>query len=58
VIAKDFEPATWQAFRRLVLDRAEASAVAAELALSLNAVYLARYRVLRRLREEIRGLTD
>jgi RNA polymerase sigma-70 factor, ECF subfamily len=57
-IEKDFEPATWQAFRRLVLDGVAAGAVAAELAMSLNAVYLARYRVLRRLREEMHGLID
>ena len=57
-IEKDFEPATWQAFHRVVLDGDAAGAVAAELGISLNAVYLARYRVLRRLREEIKGLTD
>jgi len=58
VIEKDFEAATWQAFRRLVLDGAAAQTVAAEVGISLNAVYLARHRVLRRLREEMRGLTD
>jgi RNA polymerase sigma-70 factor (ECF subfamily) len=58
LIEADFEPATWQAFRRLALDGAPAAEVAAELGISLNAVYLARYRVLRRLREEMRGLTD
>jgi RNA polymerase sigma factor (sigma-70 family) len=57
-IAHDFEPTTWQAFCRLVLDRADGSAVADELGISINAVYLARHRVLRRLRQEIRGLTD
>jgi RNA polymerase sigma-70 factor (ECF subfamily) len=58
LIEPDFEAATWQAFRRLALDGAPAAEVATELGLSLNAVYLARYRVLRRLREEMRGLTD
>jgi RNA polymerase sigma-70 factor (ECF subfamily) len=58
MIEKDFETATWQAFRRVVLEGASPTEVAAELGISLNAVYLARHRVLRRLREEIRGLTD
>ena len=58
LIEPEFEATTWQAFRRVALDGAEPAAVAAELGISLNAVYLAKYRVLRRLREEIRGLTD
>jgi RNA polymerase sigma-70 factor (ECF subfamily) len=57
-IAADFEPQTWQAFRRVALEGADAATVAAELGLTLNAVYLARYRVLHRLRDEVRGLTD
>jgi RNA polymerase sigma-70 factor (ECF subfamily) len=52
----DFEPATWQAFRRVVLDGARAADAAAELGVSVNAVLLARSRVLRRLREMARGL--
>jgi RNA polymerase sigma-70 factor (ECF subfamily) len=58
LIEGEFEPTTWQAFRRLALDGAPATAVAAELDLSLNAVYLAKYRVLKRLQQEIGGLTD
>jgi RNA polymerase sigma-70 factor (ECF subfamily) len=54
----DFEATTWQAFRRVALDGAEPPAVAAELGISVNAVYLAKYRVLRRLRQELQGLTD
>ena len=57
-IARDFEPTTWQAFRRLVFDRADAATVADELAITLNAVLPRRHRILRRLRQEIRGLTD
>jgi RNA polymerase sigma-70 factor (ECF subfamily) len=53
-----FEATTWQAFRRVALDGADPAAVAAELGLSLNAVYLAKYRVLRHLRQESQGLTD
>jgi RNA polymerase sigma-70 factor (ECF subfamily) len=58
LIEREFEPATWRAFQRLALDDAPATAVAAELGLSLNAVYLAKFRVLKRLQQEIKGLTD
>jgi RNA polymerase sigma-70 factor (ECF subfamily) len=55
-IEPEFRPATWQAFRRHVLDGVDAEAVAVELGLSANAVYIAKSRVLRRLREEAEGL--
>jgi len=55
-IERDFQPATWRAFRRVVLDGAEAEAVAAELGMALNTVYAAKSRVLRRLRDEMAGL--
>lgn len=51
-------PNTWQAFRRVVLEGQKPGAVAAELGISVNAVLLAKSRVLRRLRQEMRGLTD
>jgi RNA polymerase sigma-70 factor (ECF subfamily) len=54
----DFAPATWAAFRRQVIDGCAPADVAAELGLSLNAVILAKSRVLKRLREELRGLVD
>lgn len=54
----DFAPATWAAFRRQVIDGQNPVAVAAELGLSLNAVILAKSRVLKRLREELRGLIE
>lgn len=52
----DFAPTTWAAFRRQVVDGRPAAEVAAELGLSLNAVLLAKSRVLKRLREELAGL--
>jgi RNA polymerase sigma-70 factor (ECF subfamily) len=58
LIEGDFEPSTWQAFRRLVLGGERAATVAGDLGLSVNAVLLAKSRVLRRLRQEIRGLID
>jgi len=56
LIEGEFKPTTWQAFRRLALDSEEPEAVAAELGLTVNAVFIARSRVLRRLRKEFAGL--
>ena len=53
-----FEPATWQAFRRVALEGAKAATVAQELGISVNAVLLAKSRVLAGLRRELRELTD
>jgi RNA polymerase sigma-70 factor (ECF subfamily) len=54
----DFAPATWQAFRRYVLEGEPAAHVAVELGLSLNSVLLAKSRVLKRLRQELAGLIE
>jgi RNA polymerase sigma-70 factor (ECF subfamily) len=53
-----FDPKTWEAFRRQVFDGQRADAVAAEVGLSLNSVYVARSRVLSTLRREAAGLID
>lgn len=49
-IQAEFEPTTWQAFYRTAVDNASPADVAEDLGISLNAVYLAKSRVLRRLR--------
>jgi RNA polymerase sigma-70 factor (ECF subfamily) len=54
----DFAPQTWQAFRRQVLEHRSPAEVAAELGVSVNSVLLARSRVMKRLREELRGLIE
>ena len=54
----EFEPTTMRAFRRVALEGASGSEAAGELGLSLDAVYAARSRVLRRLRELAEGLLD
>ncbi len=54
----EFEPATWQACWECVVAGKPAAVVADELHLTVNAVYLAKSRVLRRLREELDGLLD
>ncbi len=55
LLRPEFKPTTWQAFERLVLQEQAPEAVAAELGLSVNAVLIAKSRVLRRVREEIAG---
>jgi RNA polymerase sigma-70 factor (ECF subfamily) len=57
-IEPDFEPATWQAFHRLVVEGKATAEVAAELGITANAVRIAKSRVLQRLRREIGGLLD
>lgn len=54
----EFEPLSVRAFRRVALEGASGSEAAGELGLSLTAVYTARSRVLRRLRELAEGLLD
>jgi RNA polymerase sigma-70 factor (ECF subfamily) len=54
----DFAPATWQAFRRHVLEGEPAARVAEELGVKLNSVLLAKSRVLKRLRQELAGLVE
>lgn len=53
-----FEQNTWKAFCRVALDGLKPDAVAEELKMSLNAVFLAKSRVLRRLRQESEGLIE
>jgi RNA polymerase sigma-70 factor (ECF subfamily) len=58
MVRPDFEATTWEAFRRVMLEGRDVVQVAEELALSVNAVRLAKSRVLKRLREEAAGLVD
>jgi len=58
LIEPDFRPATWQAFRRQVIDGASAETVAAELGLTVNAVLIAKSRALSHLRRNAEGLVD
>jgi RNA polymerase sigma-70 factor (ECF subfamily) len=58
LVEHDFTPATWRAFRRVLCDELPADVVAAELGMSVNAVLIAKSRVLARLRQEARGLVD
>jgi RNA polymerase sigma-70 factor, ECF subfamily len=54
----EFQPETWKACWEYMIVGKPADAVAKELGLTINAVYLAKSRVLSRLREELAGLLD
>jgi RNA polymerase sigma-70 factor (ECF subfamily) len=54
----EFTPSTWKACWETVVQARSPADVAQELGLTENAVYLARSRVLRRLRQELRGLVE
>ena len=58
LIAPLFEPTTLAAFRRVALDGIAPAQAAEELGVSLNAVLVAKSRVLSRLRQEAEGLID
>ena len=58
LIRDDFEPHTWQSFWRLAVENHAARDIAAELGMTVDAVYQAKARVLRRLREELHGHLD
>jgi len=54
----EFQPSTWQAFWHTAVDGQSAKDVGNRLGLSPGAVYVAKSRVLARLKEEIRQLSD
>ena len=58
LVEGEFEPITLQAFRRLALDGASGAEAAQESGLSVAAVYVAKSRVLQRIRQEAEGLID
>jgi RNA polymerase sigma-70 factor (ECF subfamily) len=54
----EFQPTTWKACWEHVVCEREAAEVARELGITVNAVYLSKSRVLRRLRQEFAGMLD
>jgi RNA polymerase sigma-70 factor (ECF subfamily) len=58
IMHSDFEPATWQACWAVVVEGKAPAQVATELGLTVAAVYAARARVLRRLRQELADLLE
>ena len=58
LVRPEFSPSSWQAFRRVVLDGQSASSVAGELGMSVNAVLIAKSRIMRRLKEIGAGMVN
>lgn len=58
MVLSEFHEETRRAFLRVVVDQQSPAEVANELNISVNAVYLAKSRVRRRLKEEFTGLLD
>lgn len=58
LMQSDFQPGTWKACWEHAVAGRPAEEVGRELGMSANAVYLATSRVLRRLRQELKGLLD
>lgn len=54
----EFQPATWQACWECVVEGRQAAEVADQFGISVGAVYMAKSRVLSRLRQELQGLLD
>ena len=58
IMQSDFQPATWQACWEHVVNGKPAAQVAKELGIAEGTVYVAKSRVLHRLREELAGLLE
>ena len=58
LIRAEFEERTWKAFWLTAVEGRQAAEVGAELGMTKRAVRQAKYRVVRRLREELDGLLD
>lgn len=54
----EFQAPTWRAFRGVAIDGRSPDEVAKELGMTVNAVFIAKSRVLARLRHEARGFVD
>ncbi|HUT95377.1 MAG TPA: sigma-70 family RNA polymerase sigma factor [Thermoguttaceae bacterium] len=58
IIRSEFEEKTWRAFWEVVVEQVSPRGTAAKLGMTTNAVYVAKSRVLRRLREELGDVID
>jgi RNA polymerase sigma-70 factor, ECF subfamily len=58
LLRAEFEDRTWEAFWRAMVERQPTARIALELGMSIDAVYQAKSRVLRRLRQELDGLLE
>jgi RNA polymerase sigma-70 factor (ECF subfamily) len=58
LVRAEFTEKSWAAFSQVVLDGRQAADVAADLKITNGATYIAKSRILKRLREELEGLED
>jgi len=58
IMQGDFHPTTWKACWEVVVEGRPAAQVAAQFGISVGAVYVARCRVLTRLRQELAGMLE
>lgn len=58
IIEPEFEPMTLEAFRQAVIEGEKSATISARLGISVNAVLVAKSRLLRRLRRELVGFLD
>jgi RNA polymerase sigma-70 factor (ECF subfamily) len=58
LMQSEFQPTTWRACWEVVVSGRSAAEVAAELGITVDSVYSAKSRVLRRLRNELEGLLE
>lgn len=58
LVKPQFSEQTWQAFSKVALEGGRADEVAKELGISLNAVFIAKSRVLSKLRQEADGIVE
>jgi RNA polymerase sigma-70 factor (ECF subfamily) len=57
-VCPEFEPATWRAFQLLWVENRSGVELARELAQTVDSLYVAKSRVLKRLREEVQALAE
>ena len=57
-IENDFSPSTWEMFRQTAIDGKPVKAVAEAVGRSTGAVYIARCRVMQRIKEKVQELSD
>lgn len=58
VLRPDFAEKTWRAFEMIVVEEQSPTDVAAQLGMKLHSVYMAKSRILTRLRQELDGLLN
>lgn len=57
-VRQEFSDSTWRAFWQCAVEKQAAKAVAENVGISVGAVYIAKSRVLARLRDKVREITD